>query len=78
MVYASEQKRVDIAECRERFKEKLRTIDKAKLVFLDESGVNLNLTRRYGRAQGKARVRDYTPLNIPRAIPVKNANNPFC
>ena len=67
MVYAREQKRADIAEYRERFKEKLKTIDKAKLVFLDESGVNLNLTRRYGRAQGKARVRDYTPLNIPKS-----------
>lgn len=62
MVYASEQKRADIVEYRERFKEKLKTIDKTKLVFLDESGVNLNLTRRYGQAQGKARVRDYTPL----------------
>ena len=53
MVYASEQKRADIVEYRERFKEKLKTIDKAKLVFLDESGVNLNLTRSMGEHKEK-------------------------
>lgn len=37
-----------------------------KLVFLDESGVNINMTRKYGRAKGKERVNDYTPLNTPK------------
>ena len=41
-------------------------MDQNRLVFLDESGVNLNMTRRYGRAIGKARVYDYVPLNTPR------------
>ena len=30
-------------------------------MFLDESGVNLNMTRFYGRAKGKKRVYDYVP-----------------
>jgi transposase len=32
-------------------------------VFLDESGVNTGMTRRYGRAKGKKRVCDSTPFN---------------
>ncbi len=36
------------------------------LVFLDESGVNIDLTRRYGRARSNCRVVDSTPLNTPR------------
>ena len=34
---------------------------KGKLVFLDESGVNVNMTRFYGCAKGKKRVYDYVP-----------------
>ena len=36
-----------------------------KLVFLDESGVNINMIRRYGRAIGKSRVHCSVPLNTP-------------
>ena len=66
MVYASEQKRKDIKARREEWQEQQKTMDQNRLVFLDESGVNLNMTRRYGRAIGKARVYDYVPLNTPR------------
>lgn len=37
-----------------------------RLVFLDESGVNINMTRLYGRAFGSERVRDAAPLNKPK------------
>ena len=37
-----------------------------RLVFLDESGVNTNLTRRYGRAFDKERVTDCVPLHKPK------------
>ena len=66
MVYASEQKRKDITAQREEWQEQQKTMDRNHLVFLDESGVNLNMTRRYGRAIGKARVYDYVPLNTPK------------
>lgn len=36
-------------------------------VFLDESSVNIDLTRRYGRAIGKTRVHGHAPLSTPRA-----------
>lgn len=37
-----------------------------RLVFLDESGVNINFTRRYGRAFGGERVTDSVPLSKPK------------
>lgn len=37
----------------------------AHAIFLDESGVNLNMIRRYGRAKGQARVADSSPVNTP-------------
>lgn len=67
MVHASKQKRPDIKLQREKWRETIKTLDVSKLVFLDESGVNINLTRRYGRAIGKERVYDYAPLNTPKS-----------
>ncbi len=40
------------------------------MVFLDESGVNIDLTRRYGRAQGGCRVVDKAPLNTPKSTTI--------
>lgn len=34
-------------------------------MFLDESGVNTNMTRIYGRAMGGNRCVDHTPINTP-------------
>lgn len=36
------------------------------LVFLDESGINTDMIRRYGRSKGKSRVVDSTPINTPK------------
>ena len=38
-----------------------------RLVFLDESSVNIDMTRRYGRAVGKERVHGSVPLNTPKS-----------
>lgn len=40
------------------------------LVFLDESGVNTNLTRLYGRAFSSQRAVDHAPLNTPQTTTV--------
>ena len=40
------------------------------LVFLDESGVNINMARRYGRGKGGQRVVDRTPLNTPKSTTI--------
>jgi len=45
----------------EKWKEKQPNLDANKLVFLDESGVNLAMTRLYGWGEKCARVADYVP-----------------
>lgn len=55
----------DVREKRAEWEEFMRKCDIHHLVFLDESGTNINMTRNYGRSIGKARVEDHTPLNTP-------------
>ena len=38
-----------------------------RLVFLDESSVNIDMNRRYGRAVGKERIHGSVPLNTPKS-----------
>lgn len=70
MVHASERDRTDVKAKRTIWSEMQRTMHAASLVFLDESGVNTNLTRRYGRAKGKGRVKDSAPMNTPKATTI--------
>ena len=53
----------DVRDKRKNRTENISDYDKEKLVFLDESGVNTNMTRIYGRALGGARSVDKAPLN---------------
>lgn len=48
-VHASEQGRPDVKQKREDWEECLPGLDVEKLVFLDESGINTAMARRYGR-----------------------------
>ncbi len=57
-------------EKRAKWQENIRPEQLEHLVFLDESGVNTNLTRRYGRNLSSQRVVDHTPLNTPRSTTV--------
>lgn len=70
MVHASERDRTDVKAKRTEWSQMQRTMHAASRVFLDESGFNTNLTRRYGRAKGKARVKDSTPLNTPKTTTI--------
>jgi transposase len=56
----------DVAEQRELWKQAAEKFDPDQLVFLDESGVNTDLTRTYGRSIGKQRVVDRVPLATPK------------
>ena len=58
---ASEQDRADVALARLAWYAAAPTLDPARLVFLDESGVRTDLVRRYGRARAGARVTDHAP-----------------
>jgi len=60
-VHAAEQNREDVRQKREEWKEFQQSVDPAKLVFLDESGINTGMTRLYGRALKNQRVIDAVP-----------------
>ena len=60
----------DVQAKRAAWKETISGIDPSHLVYLDECGVNTDLTRLYGRSIGKARVVDHAPLNKPRITTV--------
>ena len=55
----------DVAQKRNEWIEKIEELDASKCVFIDESGVNIDMTRHYGRAVGKERAVDKTPENTP-------------
>ena len=44
----------------------IKSLDVKHLFFLDESGVNTDMTRTYGRAEGGERVVGSVPLNTPK------------
>ena len=56
MIQAAEQDRPDVKAKRSAWAEKVPGLDPAKLVFLDETGADTKMTRRYGRAPRGHRV----------------------
>jgi hypothetical protein len=46
---------------REQYLERIRSTDPEKLIFLDESGVSTQMTRRFARSPKGARVHEATP-----------------
>jgi transposase len=50
-------------EARSAFRERLRSVDPKRLVFVDESSTNVALTPRYGRAPKGERARGKVPRN---------------
>ena len=59
--YAAERQRPEVAEQRSEWKAKQAELDTTRLVFLDESGVNISMTRLYGRAAQHQRVLEAVP-----------------
>ena len=55
----------DVVQKRNEWVHMISEANSDKLVFLDESGVNTDMTRHYGRAVGKERVVDNAPENTP-------------
>ena len=47
-----------------------KTTQASRLVFLDESGVNINMARRSGRGKRGRRVVDHAPLNTPKSTTI--------
>ncbi len=60
----------DVVSRRKEWISKLPKLDKNKLVFLDESGVNTDMTRIYGRSIGGNRCVDKAPLSKPQSTTI--------
>ena len=61
MIHAAEQDRPDVQAKRAAHAARMPGLDPKKLVFLDETGANTKMTRRYGRAPIGERVVDAIP-----------------
>src|SRR3974390_2994958 len=59
---AAEQKRKDVARARRKWIREQGMLDAAKLVFIDETSVNTNMVRLYGRAPCGVRLVDHVPF----------------
>ncbi len=60
-LHASEQHREDVAKAREDWKKAQPALDPDRLVFIDETGTNTQMTRTRGRCQKGERLVDYAP-----------------
>ena len=58
---AQEQDTPENRQRRQAWREQVSQLDPQRLVFLDESGVTTQMTRRYGRAPRGERIREATP-----------------
>src|SRR6267154_2314988 len=56
VLHASEQERTDVARARHRWIRDQGLLDTTHLVFIDETSVNTNMTRTYGRGPKGERV----------------------
>jgi hypothetical protein len=62
-----------VRKLREEYWEKIRDVRAEDLVFVDESGSNLGMTRLYGRAEKGQRVYDSVPLNRGKNVTIIGA-----
>jgi transposase len=60
-LHAAERDTEENRQRREVFLDRLRSIAPERLIFLDESGVSTQMTRRYARAERGVRVHESTP-----------------
>jgi transposase len=59
---AAEQKRKDVARARRKWIREQGLLDPARLVFIDETSVNTNMVRLYGRGLRGVRLVDHVPF----------------
>ena len=60
----------DVQEKRKHWVESIAGKNVDNLVFLDESGINTDMTRRYGRSLSNKRAVDNAPLNTPKTTTI--------
>jgi DDE superfamily endonuclease len=63
----------DIQRPRHVYQEKMRQLETKDFVFVDDTGVNIAMTRRYGRAPKGVRVQGAAPVNKGKNVTVLGA-----
>ena len=58
---------------RAEWKELMPNLNPDQLVFIDETGVNIDMTRLYGRSVGNTRIKDSAPINTPKRTGIVGA-----
>jgi transposase len=69
-VHASERDTPQVLLAREQSRHQLAAYPCRRLKFVDESGCNIAMTRRYGRARQGARAHDAAPKNFGRNVTI--------
>ncbi|HEY6252784.1 MAG TPA: IS630 family transposase [Candidatus Angelobacter sp.] len=75
-LHASEQDTEAARRQRSEWRQNCQQIDAANLIFLDESGVTTEMTRRWGRIVGGGRVHDAVPAGRWRILTLLGAVSP--
>jgi transposase len=71
--HADEQEREEVQQLRQEYQKTAWDIDPAQMVFLDESGVHLGMTRLFGRALSGERAHGSRPKNRGKNITMISA-----
>jgi transposase len=72
-LHATERDSPRVRLARRRYRRQIRHYPVKKLKFVDETGLNIAMTRRYGRAPRGQRVHDTVPKNIGRNLTLLGA-----
>ena len=72
-LHATERDTAHACQARQRYRRKIRRYPVKRLKFIDETGVNIAMTRRYGRARKGQRVVDAVPKNFGRNVTILGA-----
>ncbi|WP_159917438.1 IS630 family transposase [Pantoea sp. 18069] len=72
-LHASERDTAQVRQARDQYWQDIARHPVKRLKFVDESGVNIAMTRRYGRARRGQRVHDAVPENWGRNVTVLGA-----
>jgi transposase len=72
-LHATERDTVKVGQARKRYRRKIGRYPARKLKFIDETGLNIAMTRRYGRAPRGQRVADAVPKNFGRNVTILGA-----
>lgn len=72
-LYAAERDNPEVQAKREEWMKTMKYFNPNQLVFIDESGVNIDMTRLYGRSIGNTRIKDSAPINTPKRTGIVGA-----